>query len=456
MANITENTQSPAWSDGIYQIETSDPVLGGANGIANRQAKELAARTQWLKTELAKAVSSIGTNKSSADSAIATKANNTLTLTAGNGLTGGGNLSANRTLTLGTPSSINADSTNSVTATSHTHAISKASTSQAGIVALYNALNADYTDRALTAAQGKALNDKITEATAATTALSSSTTASLATKANTSTTITAGNGLTGGGNLSANRTLALGTPSSITADSTNSVTADSHTHAISKASTSQAGIVALYNGLNADYTDRALTAAQGKALNDKFTNIPQVSGLDLDTTTQTLFFKNAKSGYPTAENGGHEVGNEHSGFIVGWNGECMQFVNGGDRLFIRGNDLDISQNAWAEWGQVLTNKIGLRKTDIAIATGTINDGETIPLPKGFTQEQCKWLVSMSDSNPSETKWDSNEVDPRMHYRLTYHADSNRVVTAKMHVFDDNGDKVKPYPATASYIIIGKK
>ena len=64
MANITENTQSPAWSNGIYQIETSDPVLGGANGIANRQAKELAARTQWLKTELAKAVSSIGTNKS--------------------------------------------------------------------------------------------------------------------------------------------------------------------------------------------------------------------------------------------------------------------------------------------------------------------------------------------------------------------------------------------------------
>lgn len=42
----------------------------------------------------------------------------------GNGLTGGGDLTANRTLTLGTPSAITATSTNSVTATSHTHSLS--------------------------------------------------------------------------------------------------------------------------------------------------------------------------------------------------------------------------------------------------------------------------------------------------------------------------------------------
>lgn len=50
----------------------------------------------------------------------------TRTLTAGNGLTGGGDLSANRTLTLGTPSSITDSSTNSVTSTSHTHAFNLA------------------------------------------------------------------------------------------------------------------------------------------------------------------------------------------------------------------------------------------------------------------------------------------------------------------------------------------
>jgi hypothetical protein len=54
---------------------------------------------------------------------VAAKANSTVTITAGNGLTGGGDLSANRTLTVGTPSSLTATSTNAVTSTSHTHAI---------------------------------------------------------------------------------------------------------------------------------------------------------------------------------------------------------------------------------------------------------------------------------------------------------------------------------------------
>lgn len=46
MANVTE---SAVWESGVYQIETTDPVLGGANGIANAQAKQLANRTAYLK-----------------------------------------------------------------------------------------------------------------------------------------------------------------------------------------------------------------------------------------------------------------------------------------------------------------------------------------------------------------------------------------------------------------------
>lgn len=45
------------------------------------------------------------------------------TVTAGNGLTGGGALSANITLTMGTPGSLSNSTTNAVTATSHTHAL---------------------------------------------------------------------------------------------------------------------------------------------------------------------------------------------------------------------------------------------------------------------------------------------------------------------------------------------
>jgi hypothetical protein len=50
-------------------------------------------------------------------------ASSSTSVTAGNGLTGGGTLAASRTLTLGTPSNITNSTTNSVTSTSHTHAL---------------------------------------------------------------------------------------------------------------------------------------------------------------------------------------------------------------------------------------------------------------------------------------------------------------------------------------------
>ncbi len=42
-------TETDTYPEGIYQIEPTDPVMGGAEGIANRQAKDLAARTKYLK-----------------------------------------------------------------------------------------------------------------------------------------------------------------------------------------------------------------------------------------------------------------------------------------------------------------------------------------------------------------------------------------------------------------------
>lgn len=49
MANVPETISYDA---GIYQIETTDPVLGGPNGIANAQAKALANRTAFLKQQI--------------------------------------------------------------------------------------------------------------------------------------------------------------------------------------------------------------------------------------------------------------------------------------------------------------------------------------------------------------------------------------------------------------------
>lgn len=56
MANLPE---SATWDAGIYQIETTDPVLGGVNGISNSQAKGLANRTLYLKSRIVQGTATI-------------------------------------------------------------------------------------------------------------------------------------------------------------------------------------------------------------------------------------------------------------------------------------------------------------------------------------------------------------------------------------------------------------
>ncbi|MGC0153075.1 LamG-like jellyroll fold domain-containing protein [Chromobacterium vaccinii] len=49
MANLQEK---PVWETGIYQLETSDPVLAGPDGVDNLQGRQLANRTAYLKQQL--------------------------------------------------------------------------------------------------------------------------------------------------------------------------------------------------------------------------------------------------------------------------------------------------------------------------------------------------------------------------------------------------------------------
>ncbi|HBP4507186.1 TPA: tail fiber protein [Escherichia coli] len=56
MGNLNETEK---WEENIYQLETSDPVLGGANGISNRAPRQLANRTKWLKKKTEEAAQSL-------------------------------------------------------------------------------------------------------------------------------------------------------------------------------------------------------------------------------------------------------------------------------------------------------------------------------------------------------------------------------------------------------------
>jgi len=64
MATLTEVIE---WTEGIYQLETDDPVLGGADGIDNVQAKQLANRTQWLKQQMESAAEDLTSHIDSSD-----------------------------------------------------------------------------------------------------------------------------------------------------------------------------------------------------------------------------------------------------------------------------------------------------------------------------------------------------------------------------------------------------
>ena len=313
MANLTERDEYTA---AVRMIEPGDSVIGGPDAPINLPFNALANRTLWLKNQLAAAVQSIGANKSAADAAFALKA----------------------------------------------------------------------------------------------------------------TTLTAGSGLTGGGTLGGNRVLSMGKPSKITATSTDEAVSDTHSHSIDKASTSVAGIVMLVNALNSTATDCALTAAQGKALADMVSNAATA------------------------------VKNE----ILGGAGAAFDTLK--ELAAALDNDANFARtiaDALAQKADKATTLAAYGLGDaIAVLTGTIADGGTIPLPAGFSEAQCKFMVSTSRDNPADIPWDIDESGRHVHYG--YECTLNgRVVSCKAWLNKNrttmgNAHPEITVPGRANYLVIAYK
>ena len=150
MANAVEQNQ---FDREVRLLEPGDKVVGGVAAPINQPLQALANRTLWLKKQT-----------EDLQTATAGKAASSTDVTAGNGLTGGGNLTASRTISLGQPGQITAQSQNAVQSSGHTHAIDTASTSRAGIVQLENSTGSQAEDRAATPKAVKAAYDKAVEA----------------------------------------------------------------------------------------------------------------------------------------------------------------------------------------------------------------------------------------------------------------------------------------------------
>lgn len=46
--------------------------------------------------------------------------------------------------------------------------------------------------------------------------------------------------------------------------------------------------------------------------------------------------------------------------------------------------------------------------DISVTYGNVRDGATLPIPDGFNENECTWLLSMDQSNVDQYLWDINE------------------------------------------------
>lgn len=96
-----------------------------------------------------------------------------------------------------------------------------------------------------------------------------------------------------------------------------------------------------------------------------------------------------------------------------------------------------------------------RLKETAVLTGVIGNGETIPLPPGYTQDQCKWMVSPFDTNLNATSWDLAENVTARHIEIICRAPS-RTVAVYTRIWRDNYNDYFLLTAAANYIIIGVK
>lgn len=128
-------------------------------------------------------------------------------------------------------------------------------------------------------------------------------------------------------------------------------------------------------------------------------------------------------------------------------------VAGVSRLFVdqfgpgRNNDAT-SPNSLPRLSQVQAMVDEVRGS-VTVLHGQIYHGSVLPLPAGYTEEQCRWIVSPYDYDSGF--FDLREGEAQQAPRLTCKVGSGRVVEAQI-VFNIGGWRA----SWANYIVIGVK
>ena len=309
----------------------------GTNRII-RMTINSAGNTTFTGSVAATTVSDSGGNLRTA---IDAKADSAISITAGNGLSGGGTLAATRTLTLGTPGATTLSSTNAVTTTSHTHAFTPG-----GTTAQY--IRGDGSLAAFPAIP-----------------------------AGTVTSVTAGNGMSFT-TINGTGAVTLGPPGTLTSDTANTVLATSHTHNVT--------LDSLY--INDDRSGTLRTTPdtyRARSLSIGF-NIPGNSGVGTGTYQSTLTL------FPwTSYNTNYRP--------------CQLVFNGtGDAFYFRraasATTWDTAYKVYTEADPVVLNTIGVTAGNGLSGGGTLAATRTITLgtPTAVTLSSTNSVATASHTH----------------------------------------------------------
>ncbi|SUT85853.1 Uncharacterised protein [Actinobacillus ureae] len=205
------------------------------------------------------------------------------------------------------------------------------------------------------------------------------------------------------------------------------------------------------DAINLDNSNKYATSKAVKAANDNANGRLSKTG---DTLTGVLDIKN---GDYSSINQWNTAGKQARSEVVPDN------VNDFYKISYRSN------NGSREEHSAVFRKSGVRKyvayedwvrsnfnkKEIAVLMGALEDGATIPLPAGFSESQCKWMLSINEDNPTNRAWDINEDKAHVHYRYRCWANCRKVEARTYH--GGRGETLGTWiPVRANYIVIGVK
>lgn len=221
--------------------------------------------------------------------------------------------------------------------------------------------------------------------------ISTATQSALDGKVGTGRTITAGAGLTGGGNLSSNRTIVLGTPSTVTGSTSNASTGNTHTHEIDINKSD----VGLGNVDNTSDVNKPVSTAVATALTGK---VDKVTGKQLSTEDYTTAEKNKLAGIAA----GAQVNTVNS--VAGKTGN-VTLVKGDVGLGNVDNTSDANKPVSTATQLALDDKLNL--SDIINDTAMVGNSQVNPV----TQYALKHYVQDTITNIGAGDMNKSVYDP---------------------------------------------